>query len=79
MIPTAEIFIINKLDKAYPNENKPPTPKQVEEWMIEFAKMHVEATLKAAAENASAYVSTDDEPTVSKGSIFSAYRLSNIK
>ena len=47
--------------------------------MIEFAKMHVEAALKAAAENASAYVSTDDEPTVSKGSIFSAYRLSNIK
>ena len=47
--------------------------------MIEFAKMHVKAAIKTAAENAAAYVSTDDEPTVSKGSIFSAYRLSNIK
>lgn len=79
MIPTVEIFIINKLDEAYPNENRPPTPKQVEEWMIEFARLHVQAALKAAAENASAYISTDDEPIVSKGSIFCAYRLTNIK
>lgn len=47
--------------------------------LIEFAQMHVQAAIKAAAENASAYVSIDDEPTVSKGSIFSAYPLTNIK
>ena len=45
-IPPAETFIINKLNDTQPNENKPPTPKQVEEWMIEFAKMHVNEALK---------------------------------
>ena len=52
-IPPAEIFIINKLQETQPNSNKPPTPKQVEEWMIEFAKMHVIEALKLASENAS--------------------------
>jgi len=67
MIPTAAEFF----DKGNFNN--------VTDMLIEFAKLHVEAALKAAAENASSYVSVDDEPTVSKGSIFSAYRLSNIK
>jgi len=49
-IPPAETFIINKLDETQPNSNKPPTPKQVEEWMIEFAKMHVTEALKEAKE-----------------------------
>lgn len=49
-IPSAEVFIINKLDETQPNSNKPPTHKQVEEWMIEFAKMHVAEALKEAKE-----------------------------
>ena len=69
MIPTAEEFLFNNFEGGAINPNI----------LIEFAKLHVEAALKAAAENASSYVSVDDEPTVSKGSIFSAYRLSNIK
>lgn len=48
-IPPAETFIINKM-KTYPS-GVPPTPKDVEEWMIEFAKMHVAATLKAAEDS----------------------------
>ena len=47
-IPPAETFIINKLDETQPNENRPPTPKQVEEWMIEFAKLHLEEFKKIA-------------------------------
>ena len=47
-IPTAEDFIIKKLDETQPNENRPPTPKEVEEWMIEFAKMHLEEFKKTA-------------------------------
>lgn len=40
-IPTAENFIINKLNEVQPKTNLPPTPKQVEEWMIEFTKIHL--------------------------------------
>ena len=47
-IPSAEIFIINKM-KSYPN-GTPPTPSDVEEWLIEFAKMHVTEALKEAKE-----------------------------
>ena len=47
-IPPAETFIINKM-KHYPS-GTPPTPKDVEEWLIEFAKMHVEEALKEAKE-----------------------------
>ena len=39
--PTAENFLINKLNQTQPNTNTPPTPKQVEEWMIEFTKIHL--------------------------------------
>ena len=49
-IPSAEIFIINKLDEIQPNSNKLPTPKQVEDWLIEFAKIHVTEALKQAKE-----------------------------
>jgi hypothetical protein len=48
-IPKAETFIINKLEEKYPNENRPPSPKDVEEWLIEFAKMHVTEALKKAS------------------------------
>lgn len=49
-IPTVEVFIINKT-KYYPN-GMSPTPNDFEEWMIEFAKIHVAEALKQASEKA---------------------------
>jgi hypothetical protein len=39
--PTAENFIINKLNETQTNLNTPPSAKEVEEWMIEFTKIHL--------------------------------------
>lgn len=82
MLPTALEFQLIKWKKTYgsdPIHLDELCESEIAEYMIEFAQMHVQAAIKAAAENASAYVSTDNEPTVSKGSIFCAYRLTNIK
>lgn len=86
IIPTAEIFLINKLEETQPNSNKPPTPKQVEQWMIEFAKIHVSEALKQASENfkmkmredAHELDMNDDWMEVDKNSILMAYSLENI-
>jgi hypothetical protein len=45
-IPTAEVFLINKLNETQPTENRPPTPKEVEQWLEEFAEIHVTEALK---------------------------------
>ena len=53
-----------------------------EEAMIEFAKLHVEAALKAASNKAEATLesSGDEEyPIVIKNSILNSYSLTNIK
>ena len=54
--------------------------------MIEFAKLHVEAALKEASENAKAHidhngewVSTNVKSRVNKDSIINSYPLENIK
>ena len=48
--------------------------------MIEFAKMHVEAALKAASENADTKdVPYTDDIEVDKDSILYSYPLANIK
>jgi hypothetical protein len=80
-IITAEEFLEEITPDVFRSDTRKESyiPSTIHERMIEFARLHVQAALKAAAENAAAYVSVDDEPTVSKGSIFSAYRLSNIK
>jgi hypothetical protein len=39
--PTAENFMINKLNEKEPNSNTPPAPKEIEQWMIEFAQIHL--------------------------------------
>jgi hypothetical protein len=74
-IPPAETFIINKLDETQPNENRPPTPKQVEEWMIEFAKMHVTEALKMA--NKKAKNSHIDE--IIEDVVLTAYDLDDVE
>lgn len=38
MKQTAENFLINKLNETQPNENRPPTPNEVEKWLVEFAE-----------------------------------------
>ena len=84
-IPTAKTFIINKLTETQPNSKNPPTSKQVEEWMVEFTKMHVTEALKQASEKAimSLEESSDDPydhyAIVDKDSILTAYSLDNIK
>lgn len=48
-ICTAENFIVNKF-KELDSSQVPPTPKIVEEWLIEFAKYHVELALNETSE-----------------------------
>ena len=80
-IPTAEDFlwnggIITQGDTEpygkLPN-NKVPLV------MIEFAKLHVEAALKAASENATSYVIGGLTSEVDEDSVLNAYPLENIK
>ena len=83
-IPTAEEFIRNSLvlTNAY--------NKEVEQKMIEFAKLHVEAALKAASEKAKIINDPDSycgntgseyppDQIISKDSILNSYLLDLIK
>lgn len=86
-IPTAQIFLINKLNETQPNENRLPTPKQVEEWMIDFAKMHVSEALKQASEKVTMKLRNDfqeldmndDWQEVDVKSILNAYDSENVE
>ena len=71
-IPTAkELF-----DKMI-SENDEVTSTEM---MIEFAKMHVEAALKTAANEATTkFIKFTDDEEVDKDSILTAYPLTNIK
>ena len=85
-IPTAENFLINKLEITQLDSNLPPSPKQVEQWLIEFAKIHVTEALKKASENFTMKIRddvieldmNDDWMEVDKNSILMAYSLENI-
>lgn len=71
-IPTAKEFMLNNLESM--------DQMEVEHAMVEFAKMHVEAALKAAASNANTKdVPFTDDPEVDASTIFEAYPLENIK
>lgn len=74
MIPTAEEFLKGDADNA-------PWTGTQEQAMIEFAKLHVEAALKAASEKARTYY-TDLEQTekeIDVDTILNAYPLTNVK
>lgn len=87
-IPSAEVFIINKQ-----TESRPPTPKEVEEWLIEFAKLHITEALKEASEKAKisktacgdsmscGCMGNCEYPTsfINKRSILTAYSLDNVE
>jgi len=89
-IPTAEEFfeLDNGLYTAYSVKNKEGefTPVCSYDKAIEFAKIHVEAALKAASEKGEAFVRTNGEWTsskvtagVNKESIINSYSLYKIK
>lgn len=71
-VPTARDFILANKDRF--------EKTSVDQWLIEFAKLHVEAALKAALEDSPTGSSTDipsyDEV---EDAILNAYPLENIK
>lgn len=77
------VGFIPKGDESYTEYSiNHPFPK-LEDAMIEFAKLHVEAALKAASENAEVVnkpkFSGDYNPVVDEDSILNAYPLDQIK
>ena len=77
-IPTAEEFLM-KEELVDTLEYKQGYLNNVKNYMIAFAKMHVEAALKAAYENIE-YTEVDSSvPYVVEDSILNSYPLSNIK
>jgi hypothetical protein len=78
-IPTAEEYF----DKKYPDFEALDSGNiwvNIEESMIEFARLHVQAALEAASEKAIVIPSEEDiEEYLDKDSIINAYLLTNIK
>lgn len=71
-IPTAEEVIDKMVKFASVNDTINCTVYSLSQVMIEFAKMHVEAALKTAADEAITYCR-------SKKSVINSYSLDNIK
>lgn len=79
-IPTAEEFIINKeVKQGFLLSNSTEELKDIINSHIEFAKLHVEAALKEASQNAESYVIGGLTSEVERSSILNAYPLENIK
>lgn len=71
-IPTAEEFMLENLQSMDQTE--------VEHAMIEFAKLHVQAALETASNEATTkFIAFTDDEEVDKYSILTAYPLDNIK
>jgi|LakMenE18May11ns_1017448.scaffolds.fasta_scaffold9935188_8 hypothetical protein len=77
-IPTAEEFLL-KIEEFHPEhiKNKNTIDYKVKQKLIEFAKLHVEAALKEAAETN--YSSEKANFELVNKSILNSYPLSNIK
>jgi hypothetical protein len=76
MIPIAEEFL-----KKYELGNTGKIDiEDAKEAIIEFAKLHVEAALKAASKNADTiHIRNTNDYEIDKESILNAYPLTNIK
>ena len=74
---TAIEFIKNK----FPNHDGVFVLKNIEEFMIEFAKMHVQEVLKQALESIPCLGSSTDIPSIEEveKAVLNAYSLENIK
>ena len=83
MIPTAEDFLQDSFTISHFYNDKYNRMScfsdDVQKAMIGFAKLHVEAALKASSENAESYVIGGLTSEVDKESILNAYPLKNIK
>jgi hypothetical protein len=87
MIPTADTFFLNNYfsDSLSDDDKKlwlecNRQAKESVQIMIEFAKMHVTAALKAASENATVYADEGGySEFVDEQSILNSYSLDNIK
>lgn len=82
----SKIPIAEELSKKYTRLRSTVALKDLSDFAIEFAKLHVEAALKEASEKAHHYhVATWKcepkglQPEVNKDSILNAYSLNNIK
>jgi hypothetical protein len=83
-IPTAEDFLQehSKISHFYDDKTNQMVcfSADVQQALIDFAKLHVELALKTAAENAIIIPSEEDiEEYVDQKSIINAYPLDNIK
>ncbi len=83
-VPTAEDFLQDHLEISHFYDDKTQNmvcySDDVQKAMIEFAKIHVEAALKAAASDAHTKdVPFTDDVEVDKESILTAYPSENIK
>ena len=78
-IPTAEEYLLSKGFSGFAKHTL------TKKWLIEFAKIHVEAALKSASEKAKMNIvvpplTREEQYTViNKESILNAYDLNNIK
>ena len=84
MVPTAEDFLQDSFTISHFYNDKYNRMScfsdDVQKAMIEFAKLHVEEALKAAAEQAEIENDWDNQKgNISKDSILNAYLLENIK
>lgn len=81
-IPTAEEFMLNEYETDDVNKIV-AEPQHVKWMMIEFAKLHVQPALKAAAENCRLKVPEDRDAhalfVIDRESILNAYPLTNVK
>lgn len=75
-IPTAGEFFNKRLAAVTQEECNGKSPMM--QVMIEFAKLHVEAALKAATENVEYTKDSAGNDMVDKESILNAYPLTNI-
>jgi hypothetical protein len=76
------IKAIEFIENKFPNNNGVFVLRNIEEFMIEFAKMHVKEALTEVVENVNIYdyaENKDYSKFLEKESILNAYPLTNIK
>ncbi len=81
-VPTAKKYISKNLTDFWEGGKAQYTEEDVEQAMIEFAKLHVEAALKAAVDNVEINdfdVDGSYSPDIDEESILNSYPLENIK
>lgn len=86
-LPTAKEFIEDINNKIFRTQEVVWTREQTAKWLIEFAKLHVQAALEAASKvktkTHEEYISKTGEyeytQVVDKQSILNSYNLENIK